>query len=80
MRNTPAVIWLAASVLVLGACSKGRDPMSRQPDPETHPAAPASQAGSAETGAPITHPEQQPDSPPSEDRSAEAMPPPQNDD
>ena len=80
MRNRHLPMLMAAFVLVLGACSKGRDPMSRQPDPETNPAAPGAQTGSAETGAPITSPEQRPDSPPNEDRSAEAMPPPQNND
>ncbi len=80
MRNTRAAMVMAALVLVLGACSKGRDPMARQPDPETHPGAVNSQAGSAETGAPITSPQQQPDSPPNADASAEAMPPPDNSD
>lgn len=80
MRNNHPAILLAAFVLVLGACSKGRDPMARQPDPETHPGAPGTQAGSPETGAPTTSPEQRPDSPPNEDRSAEAMPPPDNTD
>jgi hypothetical protein len=80
MRNNSSAIAMAAFVLVLGACSKGRDPMARQPDPETHPGAVNTQAGSADTGAPITSPEQGPDSPPNEDASAQAMPPPDNTD